>query len=108
MSSRLRQLRFLLLPALTSIILFSVTPIRAQNEGQDDLDQAYDKKLAAKNLDDLGQVIDLCESAIKKGLDASNEKSANSLLAGVLMARASLLTRAIVTQDVKNWPKVRA
>ena len=67
--------------------------------------QAYDKKLAAKNLDDLAQVIDLCESALKKGLDAANAKSANSLLAGVLMERASLLTRAIVTQDIKNWPE---
>jgi len=108
MSSRLRQLRFLLLPVLTSVVLFSVTAVRGENEGQDDLDQAYDKKLAAKNLDDLAQVIDLCESALKKGLDASNAKSANSLLTGVLMERASLLTRAIVTQDIKNWPKVRA
>src|SRR5262245_40057656 len=108
MSSRLRQLRFLMLPALTVVVFLLAAPVRAENEGQDDLDQAYDKKLAAKNLDDLAQVIDLCESALKKGLDASNAKSANSLLTGVLLERASLLTRAIVTQDIKNWPKVRA
>ena len=108
MSSRLRQFRLLLPALLASLVLFSATAVRAENEGQDDLDQAYDKKLAAKNLDDLAQIIELCEGALKKGLDPPNTKSANSLMTGVLMERASILTRAIVTQEIKNWPQIRS
>src|SRR5262245_57674263 len=108
MSSRLCQFRLLLPALLASLLLLSAAAVRAENEGQDDLDQAYDKKLAAKNLDDLAQIIELCESALKKGLDPANTKSANSLMTGVLMERASLLTRAIVTQDIKNWPQIRS
>ena len=67
-----------------------------ENEGQDDLDKATDKKLAAENIDDLAQVIDLCESALKKGLDASNTEVANNLLTGTLMQRANFMIKTIV------------
>jgi len=108
MSSQYRRIRSIIYAMLAFVVLLPAAALHAENDGQDDLDQAYDKKLGAKNLDDLAQVVDLCESALKKGLDAANTKSANSLLTGVLMERASVLTRAIVGQDLKNWPQVRA
>ncbi len=38
-----------------------------KNEGQQDLDLATEKKLNATSHSELGEVIDLCESALKKG-----------------------------------------
>jgi len=80
---------------------------RAENEGQDDLDKATDKKLAAESVDDLAQVIDLCESALKKGLDASNTEVANNLLTGTLMQRANFMIKTIVERTPQGWARLR-
>jgi tetratricopeptide (TPR) repeat protein len=87
--------------------LLGAQTARAENEGQDDLDKATDKKLAAENVDDLAQVIDLCESALKKGLDASNTEVANNLLTGTLMQRANFLFKTIVERRPTGWPRLR-
>ena len=49
-------------------------PAVAENEGQDDLDKATQLKVAAENLEDLGEVIDHVDTAIEKGLDKENTK----------------------------------
>ncbi len=87
-----RRFLSLLLPAI-GILLLSTTMARAENEGQDDLDQATEKKLAAQSISDLSQVIDLCESALEKGLDATNKQFAKNLLSGTLMQRATVLAK---------------
>ena len=88
--------------AVLFAILLSSQMARAENEGQDDLDKATDKKLAAESVDDLAQVIDLCETALKKGLDASNTEVANNLLAGTLMQRANFLIKTIVERTQRG------
>src|SRR6476620_10675014 len=93
--------------AVLSAILLSAQMARGENKGQDDLDKATDKKLAAENVDDLAQVIDLCESALKKGLDASNTEVANNLLTGTLMQRANFMIKTIVERTPQGWPRLR-
>jgi tetratricopeptide (TPR) repeat protein len=90
-------------------LLLSAPIARAENEGQDDLDKATDKKLSAESLDDLSQVVDLCESALKKGLDTSNTQFANNLLTGTLLEHANVLTKDIVERKPApaGWPQLR-
>jgi tetratricopeptide (TPR) repeat protein len=78
------------------VAAFSLTGIAlAANEGQDDLDQATQAKLNIKTLSDLGEVIRLSESALKKGLDPENTKFANQLLASTLAQRGTMIATSI-------------
>ncbi len=74
--------------------LFSA-PVRAANEGQEELDKATQAKLTASTLSDLGEVIRLCDKALEKGLDEGNTKFANQLLASTLIQRGSAAASAI-------------
>ncbi len=85
-----------LLATLLTLAWFALSvglsPLSAkeQNEGQSDLDKATEKKLGAQSADDLTDVIQLCEGALKKGLDKSNTSFANDLIASALVQRGSL------------------
>lgn len=83
------------------------TTARAENEGQDDLDEAIEAKLTATDLKDLGKVIELSESALEKGLDESNQELAKNLLSSTLVQRAGSLSRIIVERTPRDWPKLR-
>lgn len=52
----------------------------ADGEGQADYDKAIVAKLKAKTTKDFDTVIDLCESAIKKGLDDETKKLAEEMI----------------------------
>ncbi len=65
---------------------------RAEDQGQDDLDTALDRKLAATALADLTEVIRLCESALEKGLAKENTKFAEDLMAATLIQRGKART----------------
>ena len=86
-------------------------PGRAAEEtsGQEDLDRATLVKLSAKSMGDLETAIDLCESALKKGVDAGNESYAKELLTATLYENASHLSRLIFDQRPidPRWPRVR-
>jgi tetratricopeptide (TPR) repeat protein len=69
--------------------------VRAEGEGQVDLDQAVVKRLEAQNLGDLEEVAGLLKSAIAKGLDQDNETLAESMLAGVNLQRGQALFERI-------------
>ena len=99
-----------LITALAAIaLIFSATQLRAENEGQADLDAATEKKLEAKTLGDLGEVIMLCESAIEKGLDEGGAEFAKQLLGSTLLQRGTMLTRPIFEQKppAPQWPQLR-
>ncbi|HEY2759874.1 MAG TPA: tetratricopeptide repeat protein, partial [Pirellulales bacterium] len=89
-----------------SVVLSFAALAHAENEGQDDLDKAFDKKLSANSVSDLGEVVDLCESAVAKGLDANNTASANKLLVGTLMQRSNVFTKAILGRT-PGWGQLR-
>jgi len=73
------------------LVLFGVraAPLFAGNEGQEDLDRATEVKLSADSIKDLGEVVRLLESALKKGLDETNADFARRLLSATLIQRAT-------------------
>lgn len=90
------------------LILGAAPPAAATNEGQADLDQATQLKLEAKTLTDLGEVIRLCESALRKGLDDENRALANQLLAATLIQRGSQVARMIFEDRTDpKWTEYR-
>jgi Tfp pilus assembly protein PilF len=74
-------------------------------EKQDDrtaeeiLAKATETKLNATSLNDLDAVIDLCDAAIKKGLNDASKEIANDLLEGSLFEYAKQLTSKIFDVD---------
>ena len=77
---------------------------RAANEGQADLDKATQQKLGAQSSTDFTDVIQLCESALKKGLDKGNTAFANDLMAAALVQRGSL-TANKVYREFWGWQR---
>ena len=72
--------------------LLSTAAVRAEGEGQADLDRAIETKLSANTYQEFGNVIDLCESALKAGLDDGNTDFCRQLLASTLLQRAEAIT----------------
>ncbi len=81
---------------------------REKNEGQEDLDKAFDLKISAQSTRDFDKVCDLCESAIEKGLNEDSETQAKELWAATLMEHAEELTNRILppNQD-RRWKVYR-
>lgn len=77
--------------------------------GQADLDAATEKKIEAKTLGDLGDVVNLCDSALKKGLNDDGKVFALQLLSSTLVQRGVMLTRPIFEQSPpsRQWPQLR-
>lgn len=102
--------------AVFCCVFFSaVGHLWAEDEGQEDLNLATETKLATENklsaesLSDLGEVIRLCESAMKKGLDEDNTKFATHLLVGTLVQRADFASQMIFRSGPVNprWNDLR-
>lgn len=67
-----------------------------KNAGQAQLDQAMERKITAEGMGDLGEVVELLEEALEKGLDEENSTLARQVLVSTLMQRATALTRAVL------------
>ncbi|HZZ72976.1 MAG TPA: tetratricopeptide repeat protein [Pirellulales bacterium] len=98
--------------AVVSLGMFFLAGVRAEaaeNEGQADLDHATEVKLGAESLDDLNLVINLSQSAINRGLDATNTDFAKKLLASTLIQRATALCKPIFDQNPPDvrWNRLR-
>lgn len=93
--------------AMLMVVL--LTGAWADSPGQDDLDKATDAKLRARTLRDLGEVIDLCQSALNKGLDKQAEAFARQMLASTLIQRGLVTARGIFENPRPDpaWPKIR-
>ena len=77
---------------------------RQKNEGQDDLDKAFDKKISAQSNRDFDAVCDLCESAIEKGLSEDAEAQAKELWAATLLEYAEeLMDRIMPPNQDRRW-----
>ncbi len=76
-------------------VLACTVSLRAENEGQEDLDKATQLKVVAEKLDDLAEVIDHLDEALEKGLDKENEEIANQMLVSTLMQRGSMFAAAV-------------
>jgi tetratricopeptide (TPR) repeat protein len=83
--------RYLICGVACFAALVMVARVRAgDNDGQADLDKATEKKLSAESLEDLSSVLDLCEKAMKAGLNPNNSKFANDLYTSTLLQRATI------------------
>ena len=98
----------LLISMFLVLLLASVTIAQEKQAGKGLLDQAAKLKLKAESYDDLEKVADLCEEAIKKGLNKENLDFARQLIAASLFDRASRLAApALKTPPHKRWPAMR-
>ncbi len=91
----------------------SIAPQPA-SPGQPDLDEATRLKLTATDGREIGRVIDLLNSAIKKGLDKENEAFAKQMLASTYMERGAAVGAIALEQAVAQpsrtagWTQLRA
>jgi tetratricopeptide (TPR) repeat protein len=79
---------------------------RAANAGQADLDKATELKLGAQSSSDLTDVVHLCESALKKGLDKNNATFANDLMASALAQRGGISAAKIFGDETSPLPRM--
>src|SRR6187431_593361 len=95
--------------AAASLLALLAAPLRAENEGQDDLDKATELQLTAETLGDLEKVIELGESALKKGLDKGQTELAKQILAATLYQHADRMADGIFEQTPPSprWPVIR-
>jgi len=84
------------------LLAVCVSPVAAENEGQEDLDKATQLKVSAETLDDLGEVIDHVDTAIEKGLDKENKKFADDLLVSSLLQRGQLFAGAVFNVSAQD------
>lgn len=63
----------------------------AENDGQADLERAIDIQLTAYTQAELDKVIDLCQSALDKGLEQGDEAFCRQLLVSSLLQRAETI-----------------
>ncbi len=69
--------------------------VLAANDGPADLDKATELRPGAQSTGDLTDVINLCESAIKKGLNKNDTTFANDLMASALAQRGTVTAAKI-------------
>lgn len=105
-SARWLAISFLM---LSGSVVFFPSVGRAENDGQAALDQATEAKLSADSMDDLSEVIRLCRSALRLGLDDKNKTFASEMLAGTLTQRAEIVTAEIIDRPSPSprWPELR-
>ncbi|HVA48777.1 MAG TPA: tetratricopeptide repeat protein [Pirellulales bacterium] len=85
--------------------LFSPVAVAAENEGQPDLDKAIETKVSAETLAEWGTVIDLCQSALDKGLDKANEEFCKQLLSSTLLQRAEEISERLFNKNNPFGPQ---
>jgi tetratricopeptide (TPR) repeat protein len=80
----------------------------ATNPAIELLDKATERKLFAKRISDLDQVIDLCEQALEKGLPEESQRYARELMAGTLYEKASQVLAPILQGQMdRSWRQRR-
>lgn len=88
------------LPYLLSVLIISSAAGQlAAQDGQSDLDEATRIQLRLRSPEDVNRVIELCESALEKGLNESGEKFAKQLLVGALWQHSTQYTSPIFDQN---------
>jgi predicted Zn-dependent protease len=83
--------------------------VTADENGSKDLDDAFMLNIEARTTADLDRIAQLCESALKKGLDESETQQAKLLAAESLQRFAnSLAQRTFATPRDRRWQVYRA
>lgn len=105
----LRGLSRLLATACAVFGVLVVCGVAIAQDGQEDLDKATEMKLTASSVADLEKVVELGESALKKGLDADNQEFAKQLVSSSLLEAATELSARIFDQQPPDprWRTLR-
>jgi tetratricopeptide (TPR) repeat protein len=90
--------RLLIVLVVLAPLTAAPRPSTAQNPGQADLDMATELQLGAETLGDLEKVVKHAESALSKGLDASNQEFAKKLLASTLYQHANRSAETLLSR----------
>ncbi len=96
---------FLLRHCTVFVVLAFVTgTLSAENEGLPQLDEAIRVKLAAERLDELENVLDLCEKALEQGLSEGHAEIAHQLISATLYERAVHVVGPILEGQIdRTW-----
>jgi len=97
------------------LLLSSIATLRADEEnvnaGLPELDQATELHLKVSKLADLERIVELCESALEKGLDEDNSQLARHLAASCLYQRGASIVRTIGLGEQRRpnprWAELR-
>ena len=89
-------------PCEASVNGQDVAPAETENRGLSKLDEAVQLKIAVQRLDDLENVIELCQEAIEEGLNEGHLKMAQQLMSATLYERASHLVSPILQGQIDN------
>jgi tetratricopeptide (TPR) repeat protein len=93
--------------AWVALVALAFPPLaRAANDGQADLDKATELRPGAQSTGDLTDVINLCESAVKKGLNKNDTTFANDLMASALTQRGSITAAKIFGEESSPNPRL--
>ena len=90
-----KKLTYLLILFLCGVASCGSAWGQDDENGNADLDKAFDAKLNAASTKDLDSVVKLCESALEKGLDKESEKQAKTLAGSALFEHAEQLGQRI-------------
>ena len=99
-----------MIPAVVlAVVAMGGGPAWAVDEGQEDLDRATEAKLIAKTLTDLAEVVNLLDSALKKGLSQDDRQFAKTLLGSTLIQRGSAVATATFRTASRGgrWAEMR-
>lgn len=92
--------------ALMALLLASPAP--AQEDGKADLDKATEVQLSARTLRDLERVADLCEKALKAGLNEDDQEFARQLLSSSMLQHGERVAKvALDDQSNPRWQLMR-
>lgn len=96
--------------SVVMIIVLSASAVAQSSEGDGDLDKAFDAKIKAQSTRDLDKVVELCETAIEKGLDEEGVEQAQQLAASALYEHAEQLTKRIFASAGRDrrWKMFRS
>lgn len=94
--------RLVLVGSLVALACIPNTAVRAEGNGQSDLDEALRVKVTAEGLQDLNRVIELLESGLDKGLDLENSNFAEQVLTESLLERAMQLATVVDNVPEEN------
>lgn len=105
-----RSYAWMIIPCLLlSSSAFAQEADNAEGAGQQALNEAVQIKLTAKDMADLGKVIQLCDKALEDGLSEDSEAFCKQLLSATLVQRATVVAEAILSQPPTNpqWGRMR-
>lgn len=83
-----------------SLLVMTMTGALAESAGQDDFDEAMRLRVTAEGLPDLNNVIERLQQSLDKGLEVEDAETAEQMLSGALMERASTLMQVVNSNSI--------